>query len=133
MPDFARYFNTVKWFMMIGTNSGYDLSGQVVMPADEFSDLFRAVAEGVYAETGVYISAVAHASRALYRAEWGCPAGGEFSYTVTGCCNPLYTSVDDYLSALEQVVRRMKARLRQTALYVEVVPAHCDYYNYEEA
>lgn len=53
MPDFARYFNTVKCFMMIGTNSGYDVSGQTVMPADEFSDLFRAVAEDVYAETGV--------------------------------------------------------------------------------
>ena len=132
MLDFQQYFNTIKWSMMIGTNSGYQLSEQKAMPENEFADIFRAVAEDVYAETGVYISAVMNATRALYRSEWGCPDGGEFSYTLTGCCNPLYVSTDDYLNALEKVVKRMKIRLCQTALYVEIVPAHCDYYNYEE-
>ena len=133
MPDFSQYFNAVKWSMMIGINSGYHLTEQKTMPEDEFADIFRAVAEEVYVETGVYISAVMNASRALYRSEWGCPDGGEFSYTLTGCSNPLYVSVDSYLNTLEQVAKRMKTRLRQTALYVEIVPAHCDYYHYEES
>ena len=40
---------------MIGTNSGYQLSEQKAMPENEFADIFRAVAEDVYAETGVYV------------------------------------------------------------------------------
>ena len=133
MLDFGQYFNTVKWSMMIGTNSGYQLAEQTEMPEEQFADLFRSIAEDVYGETGMYISAVMNRSRSLYREEWGCPAGGEFSFTLTGCCNPLYAAPEEYLKTLEEVVKRLKARLRQTAVYVEIVPAHCDYYRYEEA
>lgn len=114
MLEYSEYFNSVKWSMMLGTTGGYDLAEQNAMPESEFADLFRAVAEEVYAETDVYISAVINASRALYRTEWGCPDGGEFSYTLTGCCNPRYVSVDDYPNALEEAVQPMKTRLRRT-------------------
>ena len=133
MLDCQSYFNTVKWSMMIGTNGGYELSQQQEMPESEFAELYRTIAEKVFQETGVYISAVMHRSRSLYRTEWGCPPGGEFSYTLTGCHNPLYSDINDYLHSLDLLTGKMKERLKQSAVYLEITPAHCDYYRNNES
>ena len=45
MLDYQAYFNTVKWSIIIGTNSGYELSKQQEMPESKFAELYRTIAD----------------------------------------------------------------------------------------
>ncbi len=124
----TEFYDTERWAVTIGTNSGYELSAQLRMPEEEAAELYRAAAEQVYAETGVYVSAVLHPARSLYRAEWGCPPGGEFVCVFSGCRNPRFAEREPYLAALRRLTALLKERLGQSAVYLELWPARCEYF-----
>ena len=124
---------TEAWRLALGTTPGYALEGQTQMPEADFAKLYMEAAEAVYAETGVYISAVMHPARMLYHRDWGCPAGGELGYALSGVRNPRFCEREPYLAALDALVRRLKARLGQSAVHLELSETALRYYTDEEA
>ena len=122
-----EYYNTLKWSCTVGVNSGYDLGEQKKMSMEEITSIYMNIANEVYKETNIYISAVVQESRVLYNSDWGCPSGGEYAYTFTGSCNPEFAEVDRYLAALKLVEEELKIRLKQSTILMEFTPAHLDY------
>ena len=58
-------------------------------------------------------------SRTAYNPDWGCPAGGEVTATVTGESNPEFDKdVEDYKAAVIRIVKSVKRELKQTTVRV---------------
>ena len=125
-------YNSIKWIISMGVNSGYDLSDQVRMPIEDIIQRYRNVAQEVEEISGVYISAVIFPSRTIYKEEWGCPAEGEYTYTLSGSCNPAFSDVEKYKQALLELVKKLRIEFRQSTLLLETVPAEV-YYDREDA
>ena len=120
-------YNTICWKCTIGVNGGYELEDQIKMPMEDITEIYLKTAEEVRAETGVYISAVISESRTLYSPEWGCPEEGEYSYTLSGSCNPAFAKQEEYLHALNMIAKLLKERLKQSTLLLEISPANLIY------
>jgi hypothetical protein len=85
------------------------------------------VARKVFEKTGVYVSAVITMSRVVYHEDWGCPETGEYSFTLTGSCNPAFADLDKYLPALRELAECLKEEWKQTTLLLEITPASVIY------
>lgn len=120
--------NSFSWSCVIGVNSGYDLVDQKPISEDEFAIRYGKVARKVHEDTGVYISAVITKSRVVYHEEWGCPKNGEYSYTLSGCCNPAFSDPEEYLAALKKLAKMIKQEWNQTTLLVEIIPSSAIYF-----
>lgn len=58
-------------------------------------------------------------SRTAYNPDWGCPAGGEVTATVTGESNPEFDKdIDAYKAAVLRVCKAVKTALKQTTVRV---------------
>lgn len=120
---------TESWRLTLGTIPGYDADGkQQGLSESEFCRTYQLCAEEVYGETGVYISANVSPCRSLYRAEWGCPEGGEPVYMLYGTRNPLFCERDAFFVALRRLVQMLKAQLRQSTAYLEYWPTQFEYF-----
>ena len=120
-------YNSVKWTISLGVNSGYDLSAQIRIPVEEIIQRYRKVALEVENMAGLYISAVIVPSRTIYKEEWGCPAEGEYTYTLSGSCNPAFADVEKYEQALLELVKKLRIEFGQSTLLLEMVPAEVYY------
>ena len=128
MKDFQK---SVKWFISLGVNSGYELENQQLKPVEEIVGRYQKIADLVNEKTGVYISAVITPSRTIYKGEWGCPVGGEYTYTLSGSCNPAFSDVEKFKEALLLLVRELRHEFDQSTLLLEIVPAEV-YYDRED-
>ncbi len=108
---------TMKMIANIGICEGYGHSNEIDI---EFEDMYMKVAEEVFSETKIYISAISKITRTLYSKNWGCPKGGEVTYEVTSIANPEYiTSIEAWKLAVIEVVQRLKKLLKQSTVTVE--------------
>ncbi len=114
---------TIKWSCTTGVNSGYELEKQECMSETAFVSIFQDTAREIYEETGAYISAVITPARIAYHEAWGCPAGGEYGYMMTGSCNPAFSDKEAYLAALKRLIGRLKEKLGQKTMLLEIMPA----------
>ena len=128
MSSESRY-DTISWKCTIGTNEGYDLTRQRRWRPDELAEICMEIADQVNEETNVYISITIEESRVLYKKEWGCPAGGEYAYTIYGCCNPAFSEKEAYLNALDRYMVLLKERMHQETVLLEILPAQIKYLN----
>jgi len=119
--------STFKWSCVIGTTEGFDLKDQVEVSEDEFASKYARLAREVYEETGVYVSAAITKSRLIYHEDWGCPKTGEYSFALSGSCNPAFSEPERYMAALRELAKRLKKEWRQTTLLLEIVPASVIY------
>lgn len=120
-------FNSFKWSCTLGTTGGYDLENQVPVSEDEVALRYGRLARAVYEKTGTYVSAVITKSRTVYHEDWGCPGTGEYSFTLSGNCNPAFSEPEKYLSALKELMTRLKEEWKQATLLMEIVPASVIY------
>ena len=111
----------------MGINSGYDLNAQRRLSVEEVIQRYRKVALDVEKKSGVYISAVIIPSRTIYKEEWGCPAEGEYTYTLSGSCNPAFSDLKEYKEALLELTKGLRSEFKQSTLLVEIVPAEVHY------
>ncbi|MCR5722453.1 MAG: hypothetical protein K6G72_08940 [Lachnospiraceae bacterium] len=116
-----------KWTITVGVNSGYDLDRQQVLKMEEVISRYKKVAEIVETSTGVYISAVINESRTIYKDEWGCPKGGEYTYTLSGCSNPFFSDEKEYKEALISLTKELRKEFGQTTVLLEVSSAEVYY------
>jgi hypothetical protein len=76
---------TEQFTIVMGVTPGYHHENQ---NADTvFARRVMRVADEVFANTGVYLSAVITPAVVTYRTEWGCPETGEKVYQLTGVRN----------------------------------------------
>ncbi len=123
--------DTFRWTMTVGTAAGYSTEARARMPEEKLAALFQRIAAEVMAAGGAYISAVLVPSRVLYHTDWGCPEGGELTYTFSGSCNPAFAAPEAYRRALDEVARRLQRELSQATVLLELMPAELVYYREE--
>jgi hypothetical protein len=114
--------------LTIGTVPGCDIQESAGLSEAAFISLYQSCAESVFESTGVYISANVSPARAVYRAEWGCPASGEPVFELRGVRNPMFCEKAPYFDALRMLTERLKAALKQSTAYLEYAPTRFDYY-----
>lgn len=115
------------WSMTIGTSPGYSTKRGAPPDLDTIGTRYQEIAAAIEDETGVYISAVLTPSRALYRTDWGCPAGGEETVTFSGSHHPAFSKAPEYKAALQELAARMKDAFRQSTILLEVWPDEITY------
>ena len=112
---------------------GYATDGKVkgeIIARDEAVAAWMKAANDVEAETGLYISCSVAESATLYKEEWGCPKGGEPSFTFYGSSNPAFTTdVSAYADAVVKVAKELKELLGQSTIGVEMVESNFTYLN----
>ena len=127
MSNLSDFSESVKWFISLGVNSGYELENQQLISVEEVVTRYQKVAEHVEKTHGIYFSAVISQSRTIYKKEWGCPEGGEYTYTLSGSCNPVFSDVKKYKETLSVLVSELRKEFRQSTLLLEVIPAEVYY------
>ena len=113
---------TVEFTATIGIVAGYG-GEQILIEAAKVDSKAMAIAwqeaaAQVMAKTGVYVSATINSSAALYHTDWGCPIGGEPTYTVCGSLNPQFGEEKAWKEAVLQVVELVKQRFNQSTVTV---------------
>lgn len=121
-------YETESWKLTIGTVPGYDIKESTGLSEAAFINLYQSCAESVFENTGVYISATVSPVRAVYRAEWGCPAAGEPVFELRGVRNPMFCEKTPYFDALRALTERLKTALKQSTAYLEYGPTRFEYY-----
>lgn len=109
---------SISFFATLGINSGYGHSNQKKSATEIVGQVWQECAAEVNQESGVYIGAVIADSKTVYHTDWGCPVGGEVTASITGDCNPEYTSVEEYKDAVIQVIERCAKKLGQSTTQV---------------
>jgi hypothetical protein len=65
------------------------------------------------------VGGVITASRTAYNPDWGCPAGGELTATVSGESNPEFDKdTEAYKAAVLRIVKAVKTALKQSTVRV---------------
>lgn len=124
---FGFELNSFKWSCVIGTTGGFELDDQVSISEDVFASTYSRLAQEVYERTGIYVSAAITRSRVVYHEDWGCPKTGEYSFTLSGSCNPAFSEPAEYIAALKELAGRLKKEWKQTTLLMEITPASVIY------
>jgi hypothetical protein len=73
-------------------------------------------------------TAVSVKSKTLYHIEWGCPIGGEDTYTISGIANPEFIKdMEQYKEAVRKVILKLKEELKQTTVTLEFLEVDIEY------
>jgi len=128
---------TVKFFASLGVVPGYGHENVTDETAIKIAgNAWQEAAAAVFSEKNVYVGAVISPARTVYHTDWGCPVGGEVTVSITGECNPEYTKIDDYKSAVVETLRQAALKLGQSTTqltFQEVEFVYLDFRQKEEA
>lgn len=117
---------TVKFVSTIGIMEGYGHNNNG--ETKDFNSLYQEVAKKIFQETNIYISAVSVQSKTLYNTEWGCPKGGEDTYTISGVANPEFiTDMEQYKETVRKVILKLKEELKQSTVTLEFIEVEIEY------
>lgn len=109
---------TISFSATLGVNQGYGHANAEKSALQIVSEEWQKAAAEVMASGGVYIGAVVKDSRTVYHTDWGCPVGGEVTAEISGTCNPEYTAVEAYKSAVIAVLEKCAKTLGQSTTQV---------------
>ncbi|MFN0203123.1 MAG: hypothetical protein ACKVTZ_16475 [Bacteroidia bacterium] len=123
---------TIQFFATLGFVAGYFHENQSheAQPVNEVARIWQQKAAEVYAESQIYIGAVCSLSQTVYHQDWGCPEGGEITVSITGTCNPLYTSTEHYKATTEEVLKRCALALQQSTAQVTFIEVDFTYLDF---
>lgn len=124
--------NTIHWILTLGLQEGYHTEQQEIPTLSQVGKIYQEIAEEVYQETKIYISASIQSAHTLYRKEWGCPEGGEETVLLMGGCNPAFAHPKAYEEVLKKLVKRLKQRFHQKTVMLEIMPANAIYMTEEK-
>ena len=110
---------TTKFFASLGVIPGYGHENVTDASAvDIAGNAWQEAAAKVMAASGTYVGAVISPARTVYNVDWGCPVGGEITVAITGECNPEYTKLADYKSAVVETLRQAALALGQSTTQI---------------
>lgn len=111
--------DTTEFSLSVGVNPGYFHTNDAKDPLKVVAEQWQKFAEEIFKDCGVYISAVVSPGKAVYRAEWGCPPGGEDTVCLSGVRNPEFQPNDDvWKVTVCRVALRVAKELQQSAAYL---------------
>ncbi|MBO5178748.1 MAG: hypothetical protein J6B87_00150 [Clostridia bacterium] len=114
---------TIKFEAVVGIVAGYAgeamLAEAAKIDPNAMGKAWQDAAQDVMEKTGVYVSATINTSKALYATAWGCPVGGEPTYTISGSLNPRFGEASAWKEAVLAVIRRVKEVFNQSTVTVE--------------
>lgn len=68
-------------------------------------------------KSGIYVSAVINYSQAIYATDWGCPIGGEPTFTLEGSRNPKFcTDEEVWKKSVRNIVMAVKRYFNQSTV-----------------
>jgi hypothetical protein len=79
---------TVKAKIVIGVNKGYGHNNKLDFNEKNIGYYWQVIANKVFIESNVYVSAVIQKSTTVYNTKWGCPSGGEDTFNIECTANP---------------------------------------------
>ena len=83
----------------------------------ELAKVWQEEAKKEMETSGIYVSAVINYSHSLYAIEWGCPAGGEPTYTLEGSRNPQFCKDSEcWKNSVKNVVKAVKEKFKQSTV-----------------
>ena len=128
--DIKEYDNnntqTQEFEVIIGVNEGYFHDNESNI---NISKLYQEIAEKIFKETKIYVSAVITENRVIYSAVWGCPADGEVVYSIRGTRNPQFVdSFEKYKEATEKIAKILASELNQTTFTLTWRDAELNYF-----
>lgn len=109
---------TISFNATLGVNQGYGHANQNDTAMDIVGRTWQAAAAEVHSESGVYVGAVVKDSKTVYHTDWGCPVGGEVTAEISGVCNPEYTAIEAYKSAVIKTLEKCAKQLGQSTTQV---------------
>ena len=112
---------TNEFNAVIGVISGYQgeecLKQFSQMKGNELAIAWQEEALKEMNYSGIYVSTIINESKSLYNTEWGCPIGGEPTYTLEGSRNPQFCKdEEEWKDAVRRVVKAVKGRFNQTTV-----------------
>lgn len=135
----TNFKQTVKYEIVLGllTNDLYDKLPNVTMASiSQFHDAKRKwqqYAKEFYNENGIYISAIANMSDAVYNEEWGCPMCGEFTVTFHCTANPEFVKdLELYEKGILYITKKLKREFKQHTVTITKLPAEICYLTDED-
>lgn len=106
--------------MVVGINSGYGEND----PNNKLEDIteFCLLLDDIIEKSGAeYIPFNVVKSRTVYKREWGCPPGGESTYTLTATANPEFTkNPTEWVYACTDIASMIRERLDQSSLLLTI-------------
>jgi hypothetical protein len=87
--------------------------------ADILANAWMSAMKEEFDSSSIGVGGVITESRTAYNPEWGCPAGGEVTATVTGESNPEFDKdIEAYKASVLRICKAVKAELKQTTVRV---------------
>jgi len=122
---------TIKFFASLGVVAGYGHDNVTDSSAvDIAGNAWQEAASKVMVASGTYIGAVITPARTVYHKDWGCPVGGEKTVSITGECNPEYTKLADYKSAVVETLRQAALALGQSTTQLTFSEVEFEYLDF---
>lgn len=134
MKEMKEMKETVQISGVCGVHPGYG-ENQGGAP-EKFTATLQELSKKVFEERGIYCSFVVNSSKTIYHTEWGCPVGGEDTFSVSTLYNPAFPppgantpeeGAEMFTAAAIQVLEMLKEELKQSTLSVVVSPVEMLY------
>lgn len=115
---------TEKFSATIGVISGYG-GNQMLEEAKKYSvfdmgEAWQKAAAEVMNKTGIYVSGNINSSYSVYHTDWGCPVGGEPTYTITGSRNAEFCpNAEKWVEAVTMTTALVKEHFKQSTVTLE--------------
>ena len=83
----------------------------------ELAKVWQVEAKKEMDTSGIYVSAVINYSHSLYSTDWGCPIGGEPTYTLEGSRNPEFCKDSEcWKNSVRNIVKAVKNHFNQSTV-----------------
>ncbi|MBP2143371.1 hypothetical protein J2127_000526 [Methanococcus voltae] len=115
-------FKTIQYAITFGINEGYFHENENVIknnPSKEIGTVLQKLLLKTMEETDVYPSGVLQSTKCIYNTEWGCPIGGEDTFTIIGSANPKFVNLENYKKAVIYFAELIKKEFRQKTITIE--------------
>lgn len=122
---------TLKIKATIGFNEGYFHNNE--NKRNDIPTLIQNLCEKEFNKTKQAVSFVYTESKTIYLKQFGCPKGGEKTFTIENIANPEYVKdIKKWKSSTLNVIRELKTILKQSTVTVESYDADINYLNSKE-
>ncbi|MBP2173272.1 hypothetical protein [Methanococcus voltae] len=115
-------FKTIQYTITFGINEGYFHENEKLIENDiskEIGTVLQNLLLETMKETEVYPSGVLQTTKCIYNTEWGCPTGGEDTFTMMGSANPKFVNLEIYKKAVIHFAELIKKEFKQTTITIE--------------
>lgn len=112
---------TISFESTIGIIEGYYHDNIGVSYAyEQFCSIIQLISKELFEEKGMYISTVINESKTIYNTDWGCPSGGELTFTITGIANPEFVkNIEQWKENVTILIYKIKKYYKQSTVTLQ--------------